>query len=213
MKWIIRLYSLVLLAYTGWRTWDFINQQLPDNETGFYLAILFLFATEIGLVIWHEASLGHTTTYTQHGIATALTWVDFAGSLGAGLADMIIRQTISDYQVPEWLALALIFGLPAIVALNVAGAILYMQNDAESVEDRAERFLAFEATKQAIKDLDRNRSQLANARKAEIYQDITGKAFRRTARRKSAASNVNALDVEMPELPANPTPRRRLKKS
>ena len=75
MKWIIRLYSLALLAYTGYRTYDFMSSQLP-TDGGNLVALLFLGATELGLLLWHEISMKHTTTDTQHSLSVALTWVD-----------------------------------------------------------------------------------------------------------------------------------------
>src|SRR5512146_1845823 len=101
MKWIIRIYSVVLLGYTGWRTFDFISSQLPKNDISFWLSIAFLFCTEAGLLIWHELHLKHTTTEEQENIARWMTWIDFIGSLTAGIADMILRQTlVQGYQVP-----------------------------------------------------------------------------------------------------------------
>src|SRR5512146_1460787 len=131
MKWIIRIYSVVLLGYTGWRTFDFISGQLPKNDISFWLSIAFLFCTEAGLVLWHETHLHHTTTENQDRITFALTWVDFVGSLAAGIADMIVRQTFIDgYTIPPALAQFLMYGLPAIMAFNVAGVILFEQYDA-----------------------------------------------------------------------------------
>jgi hypothetical protein len=178
MKWIIRLYALILLAYTGWRTWDFMSQQLPANPSGQILAILFLFATEVGLAIWHETSL-RATTHEQEGVAIALTWLDFVGSLGAGVADMILRQSLTAYEVPGWLALLLLYGLPAVVALNVAGALVYLSNDAETQIDKAKSRLRFEITRQALRELHDNRGPIAEKLKPEIYRslrdDVTGK--------------------------------------
>ena len=126
MKWVIRVYSLILLGYTGWRTYDFMSSQLPKNDLTFWLSIAFLFATEAGLVLWHEANLNHTTTQEQEYISTAMTGIDFVGSLTAGIADMILRQTILEgYQIPPVLAQFLIFGLPLIMAANVGAVILF----------------------------------------------------------------------------------------
>lgn len=175
MKWIMRAYAGVLLLYTGWRTFDFVLQQLPTGSTSIWLAILFLFATEAGLAIWHEVSINHTTTFAQHHIAIVMTWLDFAGSLGAGVADMILRQTLmAGYQVPEWIALGLIFGLPLLMAANVAGIFIYLQNDAQDLRARQKRFLQFEADEQAFKALSENRARLAKVKKAEIYSELSG---------------------------------------
>ena len=175
MKWVIRAYSFVLLGYTGWRTYDLLLHNLPADWSSSLLAMLFLFAAEIGLVLWHEASINSTTTYTQHYVATALTWLDFVGSTVAGVGDMIIRQTIiGDYAVPPLLAMVIIYGLPAIMAANVAGALVYLSNDGQAVKDREKRMLSFEAHEQAIRELKQHRGRLVVQAKRDIYAEITG---------------------------------------
>lgn len=198
MKWIVRFYSFILLAYTGWRTYDFMSRQLPSGYSSMVLSILFLFATEAGLLLWHEVSLSHSTTIEQQQISTGLTWLDFIGSLGAGIADMIIRQTlISDYQIPPLLITALIYGLPATVAANVAGALMYLSHDAEKQIDRAKNQLRFEVTRQAIKELRDNTGSIAETMKKDIYRelrdDVTGKLERQYLRTAPAISPVPAL--------------------
>lgn len=179
MKWIIRLYALVLLGYTGWRTYDFMMLQLPNGETGNLLALLFLFATEVGLALWHEISLRHTTTREQYGIATSLTWLDLAGSLAAGVADMILRQSIGSYAIPALLGQFLIYGLPLVVALNVAGVLLYLGNDSETQLDRAKAELRYEITRQALRELSDNRGAIAESMKKDISKrlkdEVTGR--------------------------------------
>jgi hypothetical protein len=176
MKWIIRIYSLVLLAYTGWRTYDFISSTLPKNDISFWLSIAFLFATEAGLVLWHEAHLKHTTTDTQDKLTFALTWIDFVGSLAAGIADMILRQTfIEGYQIPPMLAQFLLYGLPCIMAINVAGVILFEQNDAETQEDKAEKAARFKIHQEAMKQIRADRQTMATEKSHVIYDRIRGR--------------------------------------
>jgi len=197
MKWTIRLYALVLLGYTGWRTYDFMMLQLPAGDTGNLLALLFLFATEAGLALWHEISLRHTTTREQFGIATGLTWLDLAGSLAAGVADMILRQSIGEYAIPAILGQFLIYGLPLIVALNVAGVLLYLGNDSETQLDRAKAELRYEITKQALKELSDNRGAIAESMKRDISKrlkdDVTGRLVKQYL-----------ADPAPPQRPVNP---------
>lgn len=175
MHWVIRAYSCVLLAYTGWRTYDLLVLNLPNDWSSSLLALLFLFAAEIGLILWHEASISSTSTYSQHYTATALTWLDFLGSTVAGVGDMVMRQTIvQDYEIPALLATLIIYGLPALMALNVAGALIYLSNDARSVKDRERRMLAFEAHDQAIRELRDHRQKLVKQAKRDIYAEISG---------------------------------------
>ena len=62
MKWIIRAYSLGLLAYTGWRTYHFMSTQLPENGNGAFIALLFLLGSvtvrshliSYALLLWNK---------------------------------------------------------------------------------------------------------------------------------------------------------------
>lgn len=184
MKWIIRIYSVVLLAYTGWRTFDFMSSQLPKTDISFWLSIAFLFATEIGLILWHETNLNHVTTDQQNKITLGMTWVDFFGSLAAGIADMILRQTFIDgFQISPALAQFLMYGLPSIMALNVGAVILFEQNDAEVQEEKAEKSLRFEIHRAAMKELKKDREVISEEKKAAIYSkmraSVTGRIDRR----------------------------------
>lgn len=215
MKWIIRIYTFVLLIYTGWRTIDFLLMQLPDNDMSWWLALVFLFATEIGILIWHEISMSHTTTYTQHYIATGLTWLDFTGSFGAGVADMILRQTMmADYQIPRELAMGLIIGLPLIVAINVAGALMYLANDADLQRIRTRKFLEFEADKQAMQEIDAGRRRLVASRKATLMKELTTNYDNvplMATHKELPSLPSNGHNTDEAELMANPTPRRKSK--
>ena len=192
MKWLIRVYSLILLGYTGWRTFDFMGSQLPKNDISFWLSIIFLFATEAGLLLWHEITLKHTTTEEQENISRWMTWIDFVGSTAAGIADMIIRQTLTDYQVPPALAQFLIYGLPVIMAVNVAAVLLYQLNDAETQIEREKKQARFEIYKAALADVRRDRKAIAAEKKSVIYQElrreITGYVDNRHGIKKETAS-------------------------
>ena len=173
MRWIIRAYSLILLVYTAWRTVDFLLSQLPKSDLSLWLSLAFLFASEAGLILWHEISLNHSTTREQHGLAVALTWVDFVASLAAGTADMILRQTLLEgYTIPTFLAQALIYGLPLVMAGNIAGVLLWFSNDAETQIQRAKSELRYETFRLAIKDLRESKTHVAESMKAAIAREL-----------------------------------------
>lgn len=218
MKIIIRAYGIGLLAFTGWRTYDFMTLQLPV-ENGYILALFFLLATEFGLLLWHEASISHTTTYMQHRVAIGLTWLDLAGSTGAGIADMILRQTLTEMTVPPLMTAGLIYGLPLLVLANVAGMILYTGNDADTQRARQFRLLDFEAEEQAYKELNTHRRNLVAGKKRDIIAEITGKLDENTGnlpvKRPKVASNgreptgVNYNSETEVATTVNPTPARK----
>jgi len=176
MIWIIRIYTYLLLTYTGWRTYDFMSTQLPDTDTGMIIALLFLLATEIGMIIWHEASMHHVTTDIQLFISTTLMWIDFFGATGAGIADMILRQTVTaDFVIPERFATILVYGLPVAVALNVAGALLFISNDADTQLSSAKRSVKLELLTAALKEIRSNKTELSNEMLPEMLSSLLGR--------------------------------------
>lgn len=182
-KWMIRIYAAGLLGYTAWRTFDFMVSQLPKADLSIYLALAFLFATELGLVMWHELHLNHVTTGTQANLATIMTWLDFTGSLAAGVADMILRQTMVVYTIPPWLALGLMFGLPTLFAINVAAVIVFETQDGDLLLKHAERDLLFETHKNALANLHDSRGKFAADYQAQLAKEVRDRAGMRATRR------------------------------
>lgn len=210
MKWLIRGYALILLIYTGYRTFDFMRAQLPTGETGYVLALLFLFSTEVGLIMWHEISLRYTTTQEQHYVAITMTWVDFAASLAAGIADMILRQNVmAGYQIPPMLGTILIYGMPLVMALNVAAVLFFQYHDSESQIERARRELRHEIHRQALKELTNSAGSVAASIKKDVARqlrdDVTGGYLKER--------NVKLLSdtTGTPEPEINPTKQRKAK--
>ena len=202
-KWVIRLYAIALLAYTGWRTFDIVSQQLPTGLTGTSLAGIFLFATEVGLLLWHELSLSHVTTRQQDNIATVMVWVDFTASTLAGVGDMIIHQTLLEgYTLPPILASLIIYGLPITVALNVAAAIYFMSHDSQVLVDKAKRSLAFEIQSQALQELRANSESIGKALRGDIYRalkdDVTGKTVRKFLAAEEEKPEATSLIISPP---------------
>jgi hypothetical protein len=191
MKWIIRFYGICLLIYTGMRTFWFIRDQLPTGDASTILALVFLLATELGMLLWHEMSLRHTTTEVQQNIATVMTWLDFAGSTLAGTADMIIRQHfLTGYQLPGWLGLVVLYGLPCLMAVNVASTLIYTSNDSDALLERADRRLEheenrleIEARRQALRELHANRAAIAERLQPHYYKQIHDRVTGRTLAR------------------------------
>jgi hypothetical protein len=100
----------------------------------------------------------------------------FVGSLSAGIADMILRQTFIDgYQIPPALAQFLLYGLPCIMAVNVAGVIIFEENDAETLEDKAEKAARFEIHKAAMKQIRADKSAMATEKSDVIYKRVRGR--------------------------------------
>ena len=174
MNILFYLYEGLLLAYTGWRTFDFMTTQLPAGDgTTQILALAFLGSTELGLILWHWINRKHTTTHMQEQVASTMQWIDFLASMLAGVADMIIRQTMLDgYNIPATLAYILIYGLPAIMALNVGAGLVYKENDADEMLERAKKRTAYKIHKAGLQQLEEQADVMAQNMRGPIYQNL-----------------------------------------
>jgi hypothetical protein len=174
----VRVYSIILMLYTGWRTLDFMMSQLPKNDLSFWLSIVFLFAAEAGLLLWSELAMKYCTTDTQEYIAKTMAVIDFIGSTAAGTADMIMHQTLlQDMVVPRTLGQFLIYGMPIIMAANVGAVFLYLWFDADQWIEREKRQTVFEITKAAIQELKGERVAIAGAKKGLVYSSMKGEVL------------------------------------
>ncbi len=189
-------YEFVLLAYTGWRTWDFLSTNLPV-AIATEIALLGIFALDAGLIAWHTLYRKFANSESQETTAKWLVVVDFAGSLGAGVADMIIRQTMITYSIPPLLAKALIFGIPLIVAINVAAVLYYQANDPDEREERARRRVEAKIRSLAIQDVEDSAEAIA----VELKKDIS-EVLKKKARENITGRYLGRKSVE----PVNPAP-------
>ena len=172
---VVWAYLGVMALYTGYRTWHFLGEQMSgigNDEIRVFLPLLFLFAAEVGIGIWHTLNMNHTTTNEQDIISGTMVWVDFVASLGAGVGDMIIAQSMIIYTVPRWLAVALIYGMPAVMALNIAAGLLFLSNDGQAKIEKGKKSLRFEIHRQALKELQDNQGQIAGSMKKDIYAQL-----------------------------------------
>lgn len=177
MKWVLRVYAGLLLIYTGFRTWRFLQTTLPSNETGMFVSLVFLLAAEIGLVIWHELSL-RSTTGAQNSIAQVMTWVDFGASTIAGIADMLVSQSlVAGYQVPPLLALGILYGLPLVMAANVAAAILFFNADSDEQLNKTKRMLKHNIHAEAMAEIDRQRKSVGKGMAPELTKVIVAETM------------------------------------
>ena len=188
MKWAIRIYALILAIYMGYRTFDFMSEQIPISmgvDIKFFLPLLFILATEAGMILWNEA-IPRATSKEQFIIANIMVWADFTGSVFAGIADMIIRQTMIEYTVPRPLALGLMIGMPVLGALNIAAAILHGMFNADDMTARMKEQTRWEAFSQAHLNVRKRRKILAATQAGAIIAELEAEA-------RDTALLINAL--------------------
>src|SRR5690606_20771745 len=127
----------------------------------------FLAFSEVGLILWLHVGKPNATTDMQETVASTLVWLCFIGSMLVGLADLAKHNTL--YDVDMSVIDPILFITPwVMVVLNVAGYIMYMENDSEELMAASQRKLEHEEVKlemdirrDAIKELRKNREGIA----------------------------------------------------
>lgn len=184
-------FAVILLIYSAWRSFDYLMIGLNgvNSTVAVIVSLVFLFASEIGLLLWLHAGVPGSTTDAQETIAKCMIAVDFVGSLALGVADLLVHNTL--YQVDfSWLDPVLLVAPALLVAANVGAVVMYHLADAEEQLRRADRQLDFEeaqleitARQAAIKQLQSNRREIGEKLAPAIYADIRGRVTGRTIER------------------------------
>ncbi len=195
---VLYVYGAILLGYTVYRSYDFLSYNLPQAIAG-EVALLGVFALDVGLIIWDTVYSYAAKSKRQEGVALAFIIVDFIGSFGAGVADMVIRQQMIDYAVPPVLAKLLIYGIPAIVAGNVGALIYYLVNDPGLREARVKRRIEAMVTEMALDEAEADAEALAQEIKKPIADEIKRRAKENVTGRYFAKRNVKEEKPAAPE--------------
>lgn len=120
---LVNLLGLALLVYTGSRTADFIGLTLPANQQA--LAFVGLAAFDGGLVGWAVFYLRGARGPWQRAIALLMIVASLAGVILAFAGDTLFRaaQRGTLAAADPAMTLTVIYGMAAVIALNIAALI------------------------------------------------------------------------------------------
>ncbi len=198
-------FAIVLLIYAAYRSWDYMSGSLQgvDRTTAYLVAAVFLFASEIGLLLWLHFAQPNATTDIQETTANVMIGVNFIGSMILGLADLLKHNTLYVVNL-SWLDPLLLLAPWVLIAANVLGHIVYHLADSEESLKREERRLVHEearleiaARSKAVEELNRNRAAIAEKLAPGYYADLVSRVEGRTlARFERQAKNAAKRLVE-----------------
>lgn len=166
---IVLLLDLVLLVYTGYRSWHFLEGSMPPEYK--VLALTGLWGLDVGAVAWSLVWIFGSTTRYQDWASMTMFVVDLIGMFLTSLVDSL-TFTGGDAAVPPLLQLAALYGVPVIVLGNVVVGFIYHMTGPATRRKRAERQMreALQREReQAEMELRRKRMQVV--RSAELLQE------------------------------------------
>jgi hypothetical protein len=203
-------FAVILLLYSAWRSFDYLMIGLVgvNQTTAIVVSLVFLFASEVGLLMWLHKGVPSSTTDAQETISKIMIFVDFIGSLTLGVADLLLHNSL--YVVDfHWLDPVLLVAPAVLVAANVGAVVLYHLSDADERLKRADRQLDFEEAQleiasrtAAIKQLKSSRREIGEKLAPSIYahirERVTGRTVSRFEKQAKAALNPPTLPILTP---------------
>lgn len=137
---LIIVLDLILLGYTCYRSFRFLQNTFAGNDTtGEYTiaAIIALVGLDIAAVAWSLVWMFGSTTKWQDIVSLIMFIVSIIGMVLTSMTDTLTGEG----SVPEALRFAAFYGVPAIILLNVAAGITYHMISPQVSLGRKERRL------------------------------------------------------------------------
>ena len=215
-KTLLTGFAIALLAYSGWRTWDYLSRYLLNDVAvteSVIIGAFFLVVTEIGYLFWLHKGQPDATTDLQETTATILIYIDLFGSLAIGLADLAVHNSM--YNVDLTAIDPILFLMPwFLIASNLIGYTIYHGGDSERQLERATRQLKheeirfeIEARRQALDELNKNRQAMGAKLAPHYFKDIVdrveGRTVNRFARQASKARNLENIELQSNPVASN----------
>ena len=213
-RYLMLALEFVLVAYFGWRSYDFVTASLTGvSETvTILIGVIYVLATDVSFLLWRHVAAPTATTRRQHSIADAMAWILMALTVLTSAGDVLLHNRLYTIDA-AWLGPVLLFLPVATVGVNLIGLKLFEDSDADRIEDLnaravefAENELSAEVHRAAIVEVRRSRAELAGKLAPHIAADVRNKVTDRTFARLPTSLRPAALDTGKPAPTAARTP-------
>lgn len=165
---LIIILDLILLGYTCYRSWRFLQGTFAGNDTtGEYTiaAIIALVGLDIAAVVWSLVWMFGSTTKWQNVVSLTMFVVSLIGMVLTSMVDTLTGEG----NVPAVLKQSAYYGVPAIILLNVSiGVVYHMISPQISLGRKKRQMEANIHEQQALGEL----AQRENAMKLELAQSL-----------------------------------------
>jgi len=188
---VVIILDLVLLIYTGYRSWHFLSGSVASQFQ--ILAIIGLWGLDIGMVAWSLVWIFGSATQFQNWASMGLFVIDMIGVFLTSIVDTLSYG--NKEALPSVIQSLAWYGIPIIIGLNVLAGFVYHMTSPSTRKRRATRAQDEEMSKQKERgdlELRRMNLQLTQA------QDYTNKratmlvSFAEIAEQNIAMSEIEA---------------------
>jgi hypothetical protein len=188
---IVILLDLVLLIYTGYRSWHFLSGSVASDFQ--ILAIIGLWGLDIGMVAWSLVWIFGSATRFQNWASMGLFVVDMIGVFLTSIVDTLAYGN-GEALPPVMKSLAW-YGIPIIIGLNVLAGFIYHMTSPSTRKRRAERAQDEELAQQQEKgnlEIRRMNMQLTQAQDYTTKRATMLVSFAEIAEQNIAMSEIEA---------------------
>ena len=187
---VVILLDLVLLIYTGYRSWHFLSGSVSSDFQ--ILAIVGLWGLDIGMVAWSLVWIFGSATKFQNWASMGLFVIDMLGVFLTSIVDTLAFG--NGEALPPVMKSVAWFGIPIIIGLNVLAGFVYHMTSPSTRKRRAERAQDEEMSKQKEKgDLELRRMTM-QLKQAQDY--TTKRATMLVAFADIAEQNIAMTEIE-----------------
>lgn len=156
---IVIVLNLALLIYTGYRSWHFLDGSLPEAYK--VLALAGLWGLDVGALAWSLVWIFGSTTRYQDWASITMFVVDLIGMFLTSMVDSLMFTVTGTVVIPPILSTAALYGIPAIILLNVVVGFIYHMTSPNTRKARAERRMREELALEREKaEMELKRKQL-----------------------------------------------------
>ena len=135
---MVLILDIVLLVYTGWRSYDFLTTSVPSGME--LIAMVGLWGLDIGAVIWSVVWIFGSSTKYQDAVAMGFFIFDLLGVILTSTADALMYGGASHNEVlSKTIGSIAVVAVPLVVVLNVVAGFIYHMTSPQTTERRARR--------------------------------------------------------------------------
>ncbi|WKZ50259.1 MAG: cell envelope integrity protein TolA [Anaerolineales bacterium] len=133
---IVILLDLALLIYTGFRSYDFLTNTVPDGWQ--MLALVGLWGLDIGAIAWSLVWIFGSTEKYQDWVSMTFFVVDLVGVVLTSLTDSLMYGAKGGVTTQTLTGVSVVV-VPLVVVLNVVAGFIYHMTSPATKAQRAKR--------------------------------------------------------------------------
>ena len=138
---VVLLLDLVLLLYTGWRSFDFLSTTVPDGWQ--VLALVGLWGLDIGAIAWSLVWIFGSTGKFQNWVSMAFFVIDLVGVALTSLTDSLMYSR-GEGAMSQALGGVTAVAVPLVLFGNVVAGFIYHMTSPETKRRRKQRAMQAE---------------------------------------------------------------------